>query len=235
MTDSSTTHLLLLPHAGGDPATFATWLDRFPDDIRPTAPTVPGRPASVRAAATSVCARLPADGSVALFGHSFGAAVAAESAQILLRSRRRPLLWLGLSGWTGPVGDAHTSPTHLSDEDLLVELEKLDGVAPHILWSTEFRSRRLPSIRAQWRALEDYEGRADLGSLPVTWMRGAQDTHLRPSSGPVISSRSESSVHPGSHFYLFEDPARVITAIVSAIRAAREHLLDPQEVLIHVN
>lgn len=180
------------------------------------------RPGSIKDAAISVCSQIPQGADVALFGHSFGAAIAAETARLLLSNGRNRLVWLGLSGWTGPHrGDANLDVEH-SDDWIRAELERLGGITSDLLGSVEFRTRVLPIIRAQWSALDRYDPDIDLGDIPITWMAGRDDPHTMSRTRCVRSTRTTTRIYSGGHFYLFQNPAPVIATIAVAIRNAQE-------------
>ena len=169
-----------------------------------------------------MCAQVPSTTDVALFGHSFGAATAAETARILRNNGRNRLVWLGLSGWTGPHReDADLGAEH-SDDWILGELERLGGLTSDLLDSATFRQHVLPMIRAQWSALNRYAPDIDLGDTPITWMTGQDDPHTTTPTCSVRSTRTATQTYPGGHFYLFQNPAPVIATIAAAIRGAQE-------------
>ena len=219
VTATSTTQLVLLPHAGADASTFGAWLDKLPPSLSPVLPATPQRPSSIHEAAVAVCAQLPAGRDVALFGHSYGAAVAARAAHLLHDSGRRRVVWVGLSGWSGPPPAGPDATT--DDAALVAELRRLGGFDPSLV-DDDFHARRLPSIRAQWKALAQPFPALDLGPVPVLWMRGDEDPHVDDDARPVTSDHVSSLVLPGDHFYLFQDATRVIAVIAAAIRDLRQ-------------
>src|SRR5687767_2652850 len=102
--------LVCFPSAGRGPSAYRTWPKALPADIEVCVAQLPGREARVREPARAALeplmeAILPAvaplaDRPLALFGHSFGAIVAFETARRLPATAR--LVHLLLAGRRGP-------------------------------------------------------------------------------------------------------------------------------------
>ncbi|MDH6696263.1 alpha/beta fold hydrolase [Streptomyces sp. MAA16] len=226
--------LVVVPHAGGSGAVYHPMTRCLPPSWELLLLDLPGRgkrhglppltdmKALVAQVTDDVVAL--ADGTpLALFGHSFGAVVAAETARSL-ESRGTVPLWVGVSGRQAPAvrpGIRLLDPT-LSEVELARRLTRLGGMPDRLDELPEFRARFLQLIRSDLRALDSYRPAA--GRRPLTGdltAFAATDDALAPAAGaaawaPETTGAFRRRIFPGGHFHFLKDAFRAFTAAVVA-------------------
>jgi surfactin synthase thioesterase subunit len=191
--------LVVFHHAGGSAAAYFPLARSLPGDWDVLLLDLPGRGKRMRAAPIEDMAQLVgvavadvlpwAQGApIALFGHSLGAIVAAETARHLEARGARPA-WVGVSGAVAPEHRASARlPGHdRPDAELLAELAGMGGMPDQIDEVPEFRDRVLRLVRADLRALATYHaepGREPL-TAPLTVFSATDDVWVPPPMLPA--------------------------------------------------
>ena len=153
--------LACFPHAGGAAGPFSRWDGRLGDDVQIVPVEYPGHgrrmfegcaagwPAVVADSVRTVeAARSAGSDRYALFGHSFGALVALETARALSAVGRPPAL-LVVAGLDGPSAERVEPLMHpLPDREFVAELDRLGGMPAEILAEPELLQVLLPIVRA---------------------------------------------------------------------------------------
>ncbi|RKN41186.1 thioesterase II family protein [Streptomyces hoynatensis] len=143
------------------------------------------------------------------FGHSMGAVLGFETARALARR--------GLSGPDHLVASGRRSPTthreervhQRDDAGVLRELRELDGTDGRLLQDEEIVRMAMPSIRADYRAIETYRPRdATPVSCPITVLTGDADPKTTVEEAlawkELTTGGFASKVFPGGHFFLVQ-------------------------------
>ncbi|MDT0378448.1 alpha/beta fold hydrolase [Streptomyces sp. DSM 42041] len=240
--DSPSLRLIGFHHAGGSAAVYYPLLRHLPADWDVLLHDLPGRGRRIAekqhddmrdVVACAVSDVLPwtEDVPCALFGHSMGAIVAAESARALESLGRFPV-WTGVSGRIAPDGRLPgRAPLHtLDDARLLEAMVELGGMPDGVAEAPRFLEHFLRTVRTDLRAVHSYRPAADRTPLlsPLTFIGGNRDpwapaaeTHLW---SRETRSRFAQRFHPGGHFYFlgpgFEALAHDLTRQVTACREA---------------
>ncbi|WP_031074652.1 thioesterase II family protein [Streptomyces sp. NRRL WC-3742] len=226
--------LFCLPHAGGSPGLYRSWAAFLPPDVELLAVRMPGRedrideplPADLPALVAGLASALGPllDRPWALFGHSMGAAVGHELALHMLRRGHRPPVRLFVSAREAPQFH-HGGTVHLRDDDALcAELARLGGTSAELLALPEVRALVLPAVRGDYRLIETYPARPR-GFLPcpVTAFVGTGDEELTTEEAQGWDAWTDGGfdllAFPGGHFYLSEQPAAVVAAVVERLRS----------------
>ncbi|MFJ9181412.1 thioesterase II family protein [Streptomyces sp. NPDC102360] len=171
----------------------------------------------------------------AFFGHSMGAILAFEVARRLEGSGRggpRQLFVSARRAPSVPRGERHHL---LDDQSLLSVIRSLSGTDQRVFEDPELVALALPTLRADYRAIETYayrpngRGTGELTS-PVTLFTGTDDPETRSPATLAEWARHTTgpTAHhsfPGGHFYLDGQPAAVARAITATLAAGA--LLDP--------
>ncbi|WSL21562.1 alpha/beta fold hydrolase [Streptomyces sp. NBC_01283] len=226
--------LVCFPHAGGSASYFHGLTQRLAPDVDVLAVQYPGRQDRISEPSLENIADLadqayealkPWTGKpLALFGHSMGAVVAFEVALRLAADGTVPLR-LFPSGRRAPSRFREEN-VHLRDDDgLLREVASLAGTDSALLADPDMRRMILPSLRADYRAVETYRhtGGKRL-DCPVLALAGADDPKAPLDDvrawGEHTTREFAMEVFPGGHFYLTDEMAAVAALLRSHLTAA---------------
>ncbi|WP_344662887.1 thioesterase II family protein [Catenulispora subtropica] len=145
-----------------------------------------------------------------LFGHSFGAYVAYEVAQILQKAGRS-VAGLLVAGMPAP-GSWQAPPADFTDAELVRSLTRIGGTAAELLADDEMLELLLPSLRSDLELSRAYvDGHAVPLRAPVLGL-GGRDDALVP-AGAVATWRHRTTAWlgavagDGDHFFYLQDPA----------------------------
>ncbi|WP_410652699.1 thioesterase II family protein [Amycolatopsis sp. cmx-4-54] len=215
--------VVYFPYAGGS-ATAAAALDgAVPDGWDFWAVQYPARGPRFREApgealedyADAAAAAIAAlGGPTVLFGHSFGAYVALETARRLHDMGRAPVKLVvsaARAPGSGPLADAE----HLLDDAAFTALlARRDGMPPEVLANPELLELALPAIRGDFALAHRYEhGDVAPVDVPLTAV-GGRDDEVVPADGlpawrQLTLRWRGSTTAPGGHFYYLDYPHAV--------------------------
>jgi surfactin synthase thioesterase subunit len=220
--------LVCLPHAGGSASFFRPVAVALSPDVDVVAIQYPGRQdrraeqpvREMGALADRVHAilRRQPDLPLTIFGHSMGAILGFEITRRLEADGHGPV-HLFASGRRSPTS-VRDEQVHLRDDaGILAEVRKLNGTASTVLNDDELMRAALPSLRADYEAIETYRCAAEtIVKSPITVLAGDSDPKTtldearawaKHTSGPF-----DLRVFPGGHFFLINQ-ADEVTMILS--------------------
>lgn len=222
--------LLCVPYAGAGASLFRRWKRHPFRHLDVAAVQLPGReemfadgPCTGMTELVDLCAgrirELPQDTPFALFGHSFGALVAYETAQRLAAEGLRLPERLVVSGAAAPwlprpvmAGDS------LSDEQFVARVRDVVGYDHPALHDAELRGLLLPSLRADLGINDRYTpGSTDPLPVPLTVLRGSDDQLVSRQDAELwakAASRPTELIElPGDHMYFSLDPKPLLTEL----------------------
>jgi medium-chain acyl-[acyl-carrier-protein] hydrolase len=158
------------------------------------------------------------DRRFALFGHSFGAAVAFDLATRLPRKPSH----LFVSAWVPMLAPADAGRTiPVADRDFISWMVRYRGIPDVIANDPDMMNVLLKPMRADVSILESYRPVAPVQLVcPTTILGGAEDPVVRPQDlarwvgygpafGPVL--------FPGGHFYLRESLPDLLDLVISTL------------------
>ncbi|MFH8370137.1 thioesterase II family protein [Streptomyces sp. NPDC018031] len=225
-----TVALLCVPHAGAGASMFRKW-KRHPFRQLEVVPVqLPGReelfaqdPLTSLTEVVDWCLdrvrETPEDAPFALFGHSFGALVAYETAQRLVAEGARLPERLVVSGVAAPwLPRPVMGGETLTDDRFAARVREVVGHDHPALHDAELRGLLLPSLRADLGISDRYTpGSTDPLPFPVTVLRGADDQLVSRQDAALWSKVGASSTEviemPGDHMYFSLDPKPLLAEL----------------------
>jgi surfactin synthase thioesterase subunit len=225
--------LFCFPAAGAGASAFAAFGAELAPEIAGCAVQLPGRETRIHeplpqngatliaAIADAVASRR--DAPAALFGHSFGAAVALEGAHALQRRGCAPahVFLSGLAPFSlRPARRLHAR----SDEEVIAWLRTLGGETA-AFEDPELRAIFLPYLRADLALLDQFRGEGGALPCPLTVFGGHDDVTTPASAlmGWRAATTAECRVwlFPGGHFFLIPHRRAVAQRIAEMLLPAQ--------------
>jgi len=225
---SGAVRLVCLPHAGGSASFYFPMAKAFGPDVEVMAVQYPGRQDrrnepgidTVSQYADEIFAVLRHldDRPLVLFGHSMGAVLAYEVAIRMTRAGLPSPMRLFASGRRAPSRYRDENLHRGSDEQIVAELRALGGSNQGMFADPEMLSLILPSIRGDYRAIEQYQHDAEARlDCPVTVLVGDDDPRVSIDEARAwaehTTAPTELEVFPGGHFYLVDHSQAVIDLV----------------------
>lgn len=222
--------LFCFPYSGAGASVYYPWLTAFPAPVDVCPVQLPGRETRlseapfteleplVEAAGEALLPYL--DRPFACFGHSLGALLSFELARYWDRHYGVRPIHLFVSAHPAPHVPETEPPIHALPDPVFVEkLRELNGMAEEILAHTELLQLLIPILRADFGICETYRYSDDTPlECPISAFGGIQDPYMGQADLEAwrVHTRAGFSVRmfPGDHFYLRDQGARVVEAIV---------------------
>ena len=221
-------------YAGGNAAVYAPWQALLDPAIEVCAVQLPGRgermgeepytsvPALIRALALVIGRQ--DDLPFAFFGHSLGGLLAFELARYHKLHYMRMPEHLFVSGCDAPQYRSPSKRLHqLPDEEFIAVLKDFNGTPPGVLQHRELMELLLPTIRADFALVDDYEYRPGPPlAIPITVLVGRQEEQT---PEQVDGWRKETlaecrvSWFHGDHFFIFPERQAVLELITAGLFA----------------
>jgi len=176
-------------------------------------------PEMVEAAAKGIAPAL--DLPFAFFGHSMGTVIAFELARHLDTSRKMTPLGIFASGRQAPHLPERDPPIHhLPDSEFLAELGRYNGTSETILRNRELMQLLLPTLRADFTAIETYT--YEPSSSPINWhitvLGGLEDSVTREELEgwrALTAGKFLVRMFTGDHFFLYGDAQSQLLEILA--------------------
>jgi medium-chain acyl-[acyl-carrier-protein] hydrolase len=219
MSVKARVRLFCFPHAGGSSLTYRPWQSQIPNFVDVCPVELPGHgtrrrespltslPEMVEAAGKGIAPAL--DMPFAFFGHSMGALIAFEVARYLKDSGAGKPVGIFASGRQAPHLIDRDAPIHaLPEAEFLKELRDYNGTPDDILHNDELMELLLPTLRADFMAIETYRGMPSTSQIhcPITVVGGLADSVTREE---LEAWRAYTDGHfslrmfDGDHFFLY--------------------------------
>lgn len=224
--------LLCLPHAGGSSSFFHPMSAALPPAIEVLSAQYPGRQDrrtephmdNLADMADQIIAAIrPFTGDpLAVFGHSMGALLGYEVTLRLQDAALPAPVRLFASGRRAPSLRRQEELHAADDAALIAELRLLSGPQTAFLDDPEVIAMSLPSIRADYHAVETYrhEPGRRLG-CPITVLTGAEDPRVSAEEAhgwaEHTTADTDVRVYSGGHFFLVDHSAQIIALIAEQL------------------
>lgn len=224
--------LLCLPHAGGAASSYGQWHQLVPSQVEVCAIELPGRGGRYREAAltsmTAVADHVTGliepllNTPFVLVGHSMGAVAALEITRRLSDQNRQPLA-LVAAGCRAPyLPRPYPKPlSELPDEELVLELARLEGLPLRVLQMPGFLQTFLPTIRADLRCREQWRDDMRQVDAPIHVIGGREDKAVPYADMEAWKVYSAQPIHlrmfDGGHFFVRENQTQVVEYLVTQV------------------
>ncbi|MGO9450880.1 MAG: thioesterase II family protein [Candidatus Binataceae bacterium] len=234
------TRLLCFPYAGGGPWIFSRWGAVLGPSFDVCPIHLPGRGIrfleaplrSIRGIASAAARALSPhlDAPFALFGHSFGGLVAFEFARALRQlGAREPAALIASASPAPGMGRPRRGLHELDDDRLISALAKMGGTPKTILGDREYMRSVLPTIRADFEALDNYIYRDDASlDCPITAIGGRDDSNITVEQLAAWSDLTRSGfrlrILPGNHFFLNSHEEQLLSLLAHELGGAASAL-----------
>ncbi len=208
--------LFCLPYAGGGASAFRAWPKAFPSEVGIQAVQLPGRESRISEDGDFSAAQIAdailrrADRPYAIYGHSMGGRLGFEVVRELRRRGATQPARLYVGGSRPPDQVEPLSElARVGDDELIVRVIALGGVAPEVFEVPELRELVLPTLRADFGWIDRYRfAEEDPVPVPLTAFAGATDAHA-PADELAGWARHAGAgfdlqTLPGGHFFLNE-------------------------------
>jgi len=228
--------LLCLPYAGGGSTVFHAWSEGLPQDVEVRAAQLPGRQDRLDEAGLTSMSAIVHELSIALdtlppaplvlYGHSFGALIAFALAQRMKESHLSPQSLI-VGARRAPHLPSRTSDMHrLSDSAFKEALHLRYGTSMAFLQNQDLMKLALPSLRADFTALETYRHTStEALDIPITVLRARQDVSMSDSEAAAWREQTTrpTVIHELDAGHLFVDTHRpwVLARVADVIRGLR--------------
>lgn len=228
--------LMCFPYAGASAMVYSRWRRQVPDWLEIQPVELPGRGIRLsellardwNSLIETLIAEIAGftDQPYALFGHSFGALVAFETAHTL-RERGFPMpRALIVSGTHAPSRRDNRRFENLeTDEELRAEMRRLNGTDSAVLASEELMALTLPILRADFGLCARYRRpQRPLLTVPVHVLAGKQDKTTPETLGAwQLETNADFTldIFDGDHFFIQTQETRVLVTLIRYLNSAR--------------
>ncbi len=225
------TRLFLFPYAGGGPAVFGKWPAELSSNMEAWIAHYPGRGSRHNESPIKELDDLVGklsqaiqpllDKPFAFFGHSMGGLVAFELARHLRKNDLPQPITLFVSGCGAPhLPDPHPTIHTLPDAEFLNALRQFNGIPPELLRLPDAMELLLPTLRADFEAVESYVYNSNEPPLdcPIIAFGGLDD----PRVSRERSKAGQCKPIPGLNRFTF--PAIISSSILPKIKSCAQSL-----------
>jgi len=223
--------ILFFPHAGGTALHLRAWAERLPPfvqllGVRYTAWDNPAAQIAPRTS-QSIVADLVADivaqsdRPMIFFGYSLGALIAYETCvELCGRGIDSPAELVVAASRAPDQPRREVSVTELTDAELIARLRHYGGTPESVLQDPDLLDALLPAIRADFSVVDSYRMTQPMRlRCPITAMAGNTDPLATVDAVGAWRSRTTSTFNlhrfAGGHFFLHEQPQRVLSIVES--------------------
>jgi len=225
--------LFCFPYAGGTALVYRPWAQKFPASVEVVAIQLPGRATRIKEPPISKLTDLVEpiasalapflDKPFAFFGHSMGAVISFEVARFFRRQGHALPRHMFVSGRSAPQLSRENPPLYnLPKEELLAELQQLEGTPREVLEHPELMDLMLPVLRADLSVCDTYEYTEEAPlACPITALGGLQDFDV--SRRTIEAWREQTSAKftlrmlQGNHFFIHSNESLLMNLLTTQL------------------
>lgn len=222
--------LFCFPYAGGGAVIYREWHKSFPQTIEVCPVQLPGHGERMKDTpftqikplieATAEALRPFFDKPFAFFGHSMGALISYELAQLLRREKAAAPTHLFVAGHSAPhLRNRGIISYNLPHDEFVEELRRLKGTPQQVLDHPELMELMAPLLRADFEICETYPvSTAPPLDCPMVALGGTDDVEVP--QDRIESWREHTTgpfsfhILPGDHFFIHTAQADIIRIVV---------------------
>jgi medium-chain acyl-[acyl-carrier-protein] hydrolase len=224
------------PFAGGSASTYRGWDHALPPTVEVHVVDLPGRIPRLAEAPRTDLTSLADDSAVALapklaglpfafFGHSMGAALAFETALRLQAKGQTPAHFFASARQSPALPWRRPKIAELPEAEFHAALARLGGTSRLVLADPEMMQIVMPSLRADFAAIESYQYRPGSKlTCNVSVIGGLEDPDVDQNDllawQDVTTGMALIEQHPGGHFYIDQQLPRVVDRIKTELQHA---------------
>ncbi|HEX7027146.1 MAG TPA: thioesterase domain-containing protein [Gammaproteobacteria bacterium] len=227
--------LYCFPYAAGSPALFRDWTVLLPGTVEMRAVTLPGR--GLQADARPICNLKVLSGHIAkavaahsdthfaFFGHSMGALLAFETTRELRRrgSMQPVHLFLSACHAAHRFSENRATVENMTNEEFITHLGRLAGTPREILNDRQLMEILLPSLKADFLALDRWRYEADRPlNVPITAIAGRDDEAVGTEAVREWQQHTNMDFNftavAGDHFFVTSAPEPLVELISRTLR-----------------
>jgi surfactin synthase thioesterase subunit len=219
--------LFCVPYAGGGSAAYNGWDKAIAPAAEVRVAQLPGReerygepmPRDMSALVRQLVGQCDdfVGEPFALFGYSFGAAVAYALAVELQQRGRTPRRLFAGAARAPHLPPSVTPLYRMSDDELTTELRRFEGTTDEVISSPQLMQIFLPIIRADSRVMETYHPEPQRLNCPLTVLGGTADHTVAVEDllawTLLGAPGTEVRVYRGGHFVLHSRRERLCRAV----------------------
>lgn len=232
--------LFCFPYAGGTALIYRRWAQQVPSHMEVIAIQLPGRATRMHDPLVTKLTDLiePLARAIepfvnepfAFFGHSMGALIAFEVARFFQREGWPLPLHMFVSGRSAPQLNREHAPLYnLPKNELLEEVQQLEGTPPEVLDNPELMELMLPILRADFSICDTYEYTEGAPlACPITALGGLQDHDI--SRRDVEAWREQTSdtftlrMFAGNHFFIHSNETLLLNLLATQLDPDRRKM-----------
>jgi surfactin synthase thioesterase subunit len=226
--------MICLPFAGGSKYSYYRYVKLAPEWLEVIPVDLPGRGArlnerlltDMQAVVDDVLSNIRRymDSPYVLYGHSMGALTVLLLTRRIRKEGLRMPLHLFVTGHGGPsANDSKIIRYNLPENELIEELNVLDGMPGEIIKDKFLLRFFLPVIRADFKAIETFtyspEQKLD---IPITCVIGREEKISLEKAKAwenETTARVDVRQFPGKHFFIYQHDKEIMTLICRLIVA----------------
>ncbi len=237
LNPNASMRLFCFPYAGGGALIYRNWQSSFPATIEVCPVQPPGRAERVKESPFSQIKPLVEavadalhpffDRPFAFFGHSMGAIIGYELAQLLQREKAAAPIHLFVSGHSAPhLRNRPVITYNLPHDEFVEELRLLKGTPEQVFEHPELLDLMIPLLRADFEICETYSNSNKPPLVcPITAFGGTDDVDVPRKSieGWREHTSSTFSMHilPGEHFFINTEQQAIARTVAQDLNRRR--------------